>query len=119
MKKLVGILALALVATFANTEDVQAQYQQSGYTVAATANAQFKGKVQVDKSVSVGDDVALSGASTCIEFRDTDKAVLLPKLTSTQRGALDSLVSGLLIFNTTTGKLNVYDGSAWKVCTFD
>lgn len=119
MKKLMLMLSLALVATIATTESVQAQYQASGYSIAATTNAQFKGKVMVEKTVFVGTDAALSGASTCIEFRDTDKAVLLPKLTTTQVGALDSIVSGLLIFNTTTGKLNVYDGSAWKVCTFD
>ncbi len=34
-------------------------------------------------------------------------------MTSTQRDAVSSPATGLLIFNTTTGTYNYYDGSAW------
>jgi hypothetical protein len=41
--------------------------------------------------------------------------VLLPRLTESQRDAISSPAEGLLIYNTTTRRLNYYDGSGWKV----
>lgn len=42
----------------------------------------------------------------------------IPEYTSTERDALTvSSTSFLLIMNTTTGKLNFYDGSAWRAVT--
>lgn len=42
----------------------------------------------------------------------------IPSYTSTERDALPvTSTSYLLIMNTTTGKLNFYDGSAWRVVT--
>lgn len=42
----------------------------------------------------------------------------IPNYTSTERDALTVASNTfLLIMNTTTGKLNFYDGSAWRVIT--
>jgi hypothetical protein len=38
-------------------------------------------------------------------------------MTTTQRDAIASPASGLEVFNTTTGKMNFFDGDAWKVIT--
>jgi len=38
-------------------------------------------------------------------------------LTTTERDALTGMDGGAIIFNETTGKLNVYNGSAWEVIT--
>jgi len=40
-----------------------------------------------------------------------------PKLTGDQRDALSGPVAGLVIYNTTTNKLNVYTGSGWEAVT--
>jgi len=37
----------------------------------------------------------------------------LPRMTTTQRDAIPSPATGLLIFNTTTKKLGYYSGTAW------
>jgi hypothetical protein len=44
---------------------------------------------------------------------------VIPKLTTTQRDALtgESLFAGLIIYNTTTNKLNVRAASAWEAVT--
>lgn len=42
----------------------------------------------------------------------------LPSYTTTERDNLNTdIVGNALIFNTTTGKLNFWDGSAWRVIT--
>ena len=42
--------------------------------------------------------------------------LLLNRITTAQRDALTA-VSGMLIYNTTTSKLNVYTGAAWESVT--
>jgi hypothetical protein len=44
-------------------------------------------------------------------------SLILAKLTSTQRDAISSPATGLMIYNTTTNKLNFFDGSAWEAVT--
>lgn len=43
----------------------------------------------------------------------------IPKLTTTARNALTGgdLFAGLVIYNTTTNKLNQYNGTAWEAVT--
>ncbi len=42
---------------------------------------------------------------------------IAPSMTTTQRDAILTPETGRIIFNSTTGKMNFYDGSAWKVLT--
>lgn len=42
--------------------------------------------------------------------------VLPPRMTTTQRGSYDAQ-AGEIIFNTTTGKLNFWTGTAWEAVT--
>ena len=84
--------------------------------------------VRVHRSVSVG-----GTAISAVDFSDVvnvpgvnrDKMAYMipPKITTTQRNALfnghtqsGSPVAGALIYNTTTNKLQVYNGSAWQDC---
>ena len=39
-----------------------------------------------------------------------------PQVTNTQRGNLAGVAAGAVIYNTTTNKLQVYNGSAWQDC---
>lgn len=50
-----------------------------------------------------------------IEISSTTKGLLLPRMTTTERDAI-SAVAGLLIYNKTTGKLNIYT-TAWEAVT--
>ena len=51
-------------------------------------------------------------ASTLVKFDSTTKAVQYVGMTTTQRNALTAL-AGMVIFNSTTSKLQVYDGANW------
>jgi len=101
---------------------------RSGFSVAASSKAQFRSDVALDgqrvlvpyaKSYVGTGRTADTGVSASVQYLDTTKAILLPILTTTQRGALDSINTGLFIYYSTTGKLNVYNGTTWKVVTFD
>ena len=54
--------------------------------------------------------------STCALFKmnSTNSGFLPPRMTTTQRDAISNVVAGLVIYNTTTNKLNVYENSAWQ-----
>ena len=55
-------------------------------------------------------------AAAIADFVSTTKGVRLPNMTTTERDAIASPVAGLVIYNTTTGKLNVYT-TAWEAVT--
>jgi hypothetical protein len=67
----------------------------------------------VEKTIKVGDKAA-PDASAVAEFKSTTKGLLPPRMTEAQRDAIASPAAGLEVWNTTTGKKNVYDGTAWK-----
>lgn len=56
-------------------------------------------------------------ASALVDFESTTKGLLIPRMTTVQRDAISAPATGLLIYNTTTNKLNFYNGSAWEVVT--
>ena len=56
-------------------------------------------------------------ATSILELRSTTLGFLAPRMTTTQRDAIISPATGLLIYNTTTNQLNYYSGSAWQVVT--
>lgn len=55
--------------------------------------------------------------SAMIEMITTTKGFLPPRMTTTQRDAITSPATGLIIYNITTNKINFYDGGAWRVVT--
>ena len=40
-----------------------------------------------------------------------------PVVTTTQRDAMSGMTKGAMVFNSSTNKLNVYNGSGWEVVT--
>lgn len=61
-------------------------------------------------SLGVGGSPATSAA---LEIQSTTKGFLFPRMTTTQRDAIASPVAGLTIYNSTTGRLEVYASGAW------
>ena len=46
-----------------------------------------------------------------------DSTLILPSHDNTSRGNIPSPRAGMLIFNTTTNKLNFYNGTGWEAVT--
>lgn len=66
---------------------------------------------------NIGIGTASPNAVALMDLTSTTKGLLLPRMTTTQRDAISSPPSGLVIYNTTTGKINVRGASAWEAIT--
>jgi hypothetical protein len=66
-------------------------------------------------SVAIGSTPA--AASSLLDITSTNKGILIPRMTQTQRDAISSPASGLLLFNTTRNTLEMYNnigaGGIW------
>jgi hypothetical protein len=73
-------------------------------TISTTANITASGSVGIGTSSPVN--------SAALEITSTNKGVLLPRLTTSQRATISLPDPGLLIYNTSTGKAQVYTGTS-------
>ncbi len=100
-------------------------------TIGAT-NAQSIGIGRTGKTTTVAGALAVTQASTltgnvgiggapatsaALTVTSTTQGLLLPRMTGTQRDAIATPAAGLLVYNTTSNKLNFYNGSAWEAVT--
>ena len=56
-------------------------------------------------------------ASSLVDISSTSMGFLPPRMSITERNAISSPAAGLIIYNTTTSRPNIYNGTIWK--TFD
>ena len=66
--------------------------------------------------MGVSETTITPDASSILELKSTSKGFLAPRMTATQRAAISSPATGLIVYQTdgTTG-FYFYDGSAWSV----
>jgi hypothetical protein len=60
---------------------------------------------------------AVPNTKAALDVQSTTQGFLPPRMTTTQRNAITSVPAGLMVYNTTTNKLNFYNGSAWEAVT--
>lgn len=61
----------------------------------------------------VGIGTSAPHASAVLEVQSTQKGLLIPRMSSTDRDAITSPATGLLIFNSTTSSFQYYTGASW------
>jgi hypothetical protein len=66
---------------------------------------------------SLGIGTTSPSTKALLDLTSTTQGFLPPRMTTTQRDAITSVPAGLMIYNTTTNKLNFYNGSAWEAVT--
>ena len=68
-----------------------------------------------------GDQVAIGttspNASALLDITSTTKGFLPPRLTTTQKNAITTPATGLVVYDTTLNKLSVYTGAGWETVT--
>jgi hypothetical protein len=57
---------------------------------------------------------SLSSSSAGFEVQSTTKGFLPPRMTTTQKNAISSPASGLMVYDTDTNKLCCYNGTSWN-----
>ena len=61
--------------------------------------------------------IGTAAPSKILDVAATDQGILIPRMTTTQRNAIGSPLSGEWIYNTTTSRFNFYDGVKWVSIT--
>ena len=75
-------------------------------------------RVTIDTAGNVGIGTSSIDADAILQLNSTTQGFLPPRMTTTQRNAIVAPVpAGLMIYNTTTNKLNFYNGTAWEAVT--
>jgi hypothetical protein len=75
------------------------------------------GYVQLQKAYASNGLVAGTttlNASAILEANSTTQGFLPPRMTTTQRDAIASPATGLVLYDSTTNKLQCYNGSTWN-----
>lgn len=79
---------------------------------------------RVTRSVKFGNLESITGgagtqadACSILELESVTKGFLLPRMTEVQRDAIGTPVAGLMIYNTTTNKLNLRTAASWEAIT--
>jgi len=64
--------------------------------------------------VVISNGAATADPSAMLDVQSDTKGMLVPRMTTTQRTAISSPATGLLVFDTTTGSFWFYNGSTWE-----
>lgn len=67
----------------------------------------------------VGIGTNTPNASAALDITSTTKGFLPPRLTTTQRDAISSPATGLMVYDTTVNKVSVYNGTTWKYLLYE
>ena len=73
----------------------------------------FVDQINVNTSASIGKGSA-AAASSLFDAVSTTKGLLIPRMTTTQRNAISSPATGLLVWDTSLSTIFQYNGAAWK-----
>ena len=73
--------------------------------------------MSVNAQVAINSDNSNPDPSAMLDVKSTDKGMLVPRMTTTQRTAISMPASGLLVFDSTTGSFWFYNSGAWQELT--
>ncbi|MDX9696904.1 MAG: hypothetical protein RBT49_14025, partial [Bacteroidales bacterium] len=74
--------------------------------------------VSFGQGVGIGEKTFTPHSTAILELRHmsgTFKGFLTPSMTTVERNGIAGPATGLIIYNTTTNKLNIFDGTTWRV----
>src|SRR6478736_3832368 len=63
---------------------------------------------------NVGIGTTSPNASAQLDITSNSKGLLIPRLTTTQRGAIVSPAKGLIVYDSTSQVIFYYDGAVWQ-----
>ena len=106
--------AKATIIQSAGTGDVILQATESGSLIFRTGgDTGANTRMTVTNSGNVGIGTINPDATAILDLTSTTQGFLAPRMTTTERDAIVSPATGLMIYNTTTNQYNVFDGTVW------
>ena len=103
------------------TRDASATFKSNDYLIYEGASGSTDHQWRIENSpamhldsTGLGIGTTSPNSSALLDVSSTTKGFLPPRMTTTQRDAISSPAAGLTIFNTTTTKIETYDGSTWQ-----
>lgn len=66
---------------------------------------------------TIGDAILVDSACLAVTSPGNNRGFLPPRMTTVQKNAIGTPASGLMVYDTTLGKLCVYTGAAWETIT--
>jgi hypothetical protein len=72
--------------------------------------------MRINSAGAIGVGAGISAAAL-LDLTSTTRGLLPPRMTTAQRDAISTPPAGLMIYNTTTNKLNVRTASSWEAVT--
>jgi len=91
------------------------QFSTGDFRVSGQTDAEL---VFVDASEdNIGFGTSTPDSSAKVEINSTTQGFLPPRMTTVERDAITTPAGGLMVFNTTTSKMNFYNGSVWEEIT--
>lgn len=65
------------------------------------------------QSIAINNDGSSADNSAILDIKSTTKGLLIPRVSSTQRGAISNPAVGLLVFDISTNSIWTYTGASW------
>jgi len=96
---------------------VSTVYFEAGSGIPVAFGAGGAERMRIISTGEVGIGTSSPSTKSVLDLTSTTKGFLPPRMTTAQRDAITSVPAGLMIYNTTTNKLNFYNGSAWEAVT--
>jgi hypothetical protein len=84
-----------------------------GTSSLTTLEASNTGGITTNAALNVGGSAAAQ-ASAILQADSTTRGFLPPRMTTTQKNAIASPAAGLVLYDSTTNKLQCYNGSTWN-----
>ncbi len=69
------------------------------------------------QNIAINTTGASANASAMLDIASTSSGLLIPRMTSTERTAIVSPATGLLVFDATMNSFYFYNGTAWQMLT--
>lgn len=69
------------------------------------------------QGVGISESSFTPDPTAILELKSTLRGLLPPRMTVTQRDIITSPATGLAVYNTTTNRLNLFDGTSWNPVT--